>query len=116
MAAEVKGQEALCLLQEAGRLDFVREEVVGVLRPARRAASGVAAAFLACWPPRCVPGGIKMVSMRQRGRVLVKALKILTTIYDCPVIGDTQEYLRRHRSRGQTTLTKTEARAQSLQP
>ncbi|KAJ1129019.1 hypothetical protein NDU88_007390 [Pleurodeles waltl] len=39
MAVEVKVQEALRLLQEAGRMDLVRVEVVGALWPVRRAAS-----------------------------------------------------------------------------
>ncbi|KAJ1091297.1 hypothetical protein NDU88_004424 [Pleurodeles waltl] len=68
MAAEAKVQEALRLLQEAGRLDLVRAEVVGALWPARRAANGVVAAVLACSPPRRVSPKKKPVSVRQKGR------------------------------------------------
>ncbi|KAJ1136507.1 hypothetical protein NDU88_002922 [Pleurodeles waltl] len=37
ISAEKKVLEALRLLKEAGRLDMVREEALGPLRPARRA-------------------------------------------------------------------------------
>ncbi|KAJ1089162.1 hypothetical protein NDU88_002313 [Pleurodeles waltl] len=43
---------ALQLPQETGRMDIVHEEVFAHTHPARRAASGVAAAVLACSPPR----------------------------------------------------------------
>ncbi|KAJ1207491.1 hypothetical protein NDU88_002882 [Pleurodeles waltl] len=41
MSVEKKVQEALRLLKEAGCLDMVREEALGPLWPARRAASGM---------------------------------------------------------------------------
>ncbi|KAJ1161180.1 hypothetical protein NDU88_001667 [Pleurodeles waltl] len=46
--ADEQVRAALQLLQEAGSLDLVRKAVVEHLRPARRAASGVAVAVLAC--------------------------------------------------------------------
>ncbi|KAJ1106306.1 hypothetical protein NDU88_003707 [Pleurodeles waltl] len=51
MAAEAKVQEVLRLLTEAGRMDLVRAEAAGAPRPARRAASRVAAAVLTCSAP-----------------------------------------------------------------
>ncbi|KAJ1181972.1 hypothetical protein NDU88_007171 [Pleurodeles waltl] len=45
-------QAALSLLKKAGRVDLVRQEALPALRPARKAAQGVAAAVMACSPPR----------------------------------------------------------------
>ncbi|KAJ1164676.1 hypothetical protein NDU88_005110 [Pleurodeles waltl] len=59
--AERKVQEALRLLEEAGRLDLLQEGVGGPSRPPRRASGGVAAAVLACSTSRDVGG-------RQAGR------------------------------------------------
>ncbi|KAJ1165864.1 hypothetical protein NDU88_006281 [Pleurodeles waltl] len=50
--AEDKVRVALALLQQAGRIDLVRPEVLAARRPARRASVGVAAAVLPCSPPR----------------------------------------------------------------
>ncbi|KAJ1159648.1 hypothetical protein NDU88_000153 [Pleurodeles waltl] len=44
-------RRALALLEKAGCMDLVRQEALGPL-PARKASSGVAAAVLACSPPR----------------------------------------------------------------
>ncbi|KAJ1107075.1 hypothetical protein NDU88_004472 [Pleurodeles waltl] len=44
-------EQALLLLGRAGRMDLVNQEALRALRPARRAAQGVAAAVLACSPP-----------------------------------------------------------------
>ncbi|KAJ1161175.1 hypothetical protein NDU88_001662 [Pleurodeles waltl] len=46
--ADEQVRAALQLLQEAGSLDLVRKAVVEHLSPARRVASGVAVAVLAC--------------------------------------------------------------------
>ncbi|KAJ1139115.1 hypothetical protein NDU88_005492 [Pleurodeles waltl] len=45
-------RRALALLEKAGRMDLVRQEALGPLRPACRASAGVAAAVLACSLPR----------------------------------------------------------------
>ncbi|KAJ1088245.1 hypothetical protein NDU88_001403 [Pleurodeles waltl] len=45
-------QAALSLLKKAGRMDLVRQEALPALRPARKAAQGVAAAVMACLPPQ----------------------------------------------------------------
>ncbi|KAJ1189617.1 hypothetical protein NDU88_006361 [Pleurodeles waltl] len=45
-------RQALRLLEEAGRLDLLAEDGARRERPARQAASGVAAAVAACSPPR----------------------------------------------------------------
>ncbi|KAJ1161170.1 hypothetical protein NDU88_001657 [Pleurodeles waltl] len=50
--ADKRVRAALQLLQEAGSLDLVRKAVVEHLRPARRAASSVGGAVLACLPQR----------------------------------------------------------------
>ncbi|KAJ1131997.1 hypothetical protein NDU88_010327 [Pleurodeles waltl] len=44
MAQDAKVWEALALLQQAGRMDLVREEALAPGHPARRASAGVAAA------------------------------------------------------------------------
>ncbi|KAJ1191129.1 hypothetical protein NDU88_000445 [Pleurodeles waltl] len=54
MSSEDKVQAALRLLTEAGRLDMLKEGVIGPSRPARRASSGVVAVVLACSPPRAL--------------------------------------------------------------
>ncbi|KAJ1202202.1 hypothetical protein NDU88_006003 [Pleurodeles waltl] len=56
MAVEAKVQHALRLLEEAGHLDLVRPGAATAARPTRKAASGVAAAVMACSPPRCIAG------------------------------------------------------------
>ncbi|KAJ1127319.1 hypothetical protein NDU88_005722 [Pleurodeles waltl] len=68
MAAEAKVQQALRLLEEAGRLDLRRSEAAEAARPVRRAASGVAAAVLACSPPCCESAPKKEVSARLKGK------------------------------------------------
>ncbi|KAJ1162435.1 hypothetical protein NDU88_002903 [Pleurodeles waltl] len=45
-------RQAIRLLEEAGRLDLLAEDGARRERPARQAASGVAAAVAACSPPR----------------------------------------------------------------
>ncbi|KAJ1188194.1 hypothetical protein NDU88_004957 [Pleurodeles waltl] len=67
MAGEAKVQEALRLLEEAGRMDLVRVEAVVASRPARRAVSGVAAAVLACLPPFRAAAPKKAVSVGRKG-------------------------------------------------
>ncbi|KAJ1123423.1 hypothetical protein NDU88_001892 [Pleurodeles waltl] len=67
MAAEVKVQQALRLLEEAGRLDLVRPGAAAAAWPARKAASGVAAAVMACSPPRRITGA-KKVSLSGKGK------------------------------------------------
>ncbi|KAJ1154850.1 hypothetical protein NDU88_007593 [Pleurodeles waltl] len=52
MEMDAKVLEALALLQQAGRMDLVKEEALAPGRPARRASAGVAAAVTACSPPR----------------------------------------------------------------
>ncbi|KAJ1129381.1 hypothetical protein NDU88_007752 [Pleurodeles waltl] len=47
-------ETALALLKKAGRMDLVNQEALAALRPARKAAQGIAAAVLACSPP-CSP-------------------------------------------------------------
>ncbi|KAJ1123533.1 hypothetical protein NDU88_002002 [Pleurodeles waltl] len=64
MALEDKVQVALRLLREAGCLDMVREGVLSPLRPARRAASGVAAGILAFSLLRCVNATKATMSLR----------------------------------------------------
>ncbi|KAJ1130104.1 hypothetical protein NDU88_008460 [Pleurodeles waltl] len=54
MSADDKVQAVLQLLSDAGRLDILRDGVVGPLSPVQRASSGVAAAVLACSPPRVI--------------------------------------------------------------
>ncbi|KAJ1155055.1 hypothetical protein NDU88_007791 [Pleurodeles waltl] len=49
-----KVQEALALLQQAGRLDLLKDEALAPGHPVRRASSGVAAAVAACSPPHAV--------------------------------------------------------------
>ncbi|KAJ1176411.1 hypothetical protein NDU88_001692 [Pleurodeles waltl] len=66
-------EEALALLRRAGRMDLVNPEGRHALRPARMAAQGVAAAILACSPPRSAGGRNKVRSLgraagRGRGR------------------------------------------------
>ncbi|KAJ1169038.1 hypothetical protein NDU88_000945 [Pleurodeles waltl] len=56
MSADEEVQAALRLLTEAGRLDILKEGVVGPSRPLWRASSGVAVAVLACSPPRTSDG------------------------------------------------------------
>ncbi|KAJ1172367.1 hypothetical protein NDU88_004214 [Pleurodeles waltl] len=50
--AEEKVRQALALLEQAGRMDLVQPEAFGPGQPVRRASTGVAAAVLACSPPR----------------------------------------------------------------
>ncbi|KAJ1128576.1 hypothetical protein NDU88_006953 [Pleurodeles waltl] len=65
--SERKVQEALHLLEEAGRLDLLQGGVGGSSRPPRRTSGGVAAAVLACSTAR--DGGRRQaVSRRGRGR------------------------------------------------
>ncbi|KAJ1155834.1 hypothetical protein NDU88_008559 [Pleurodeles waltl] len=45
-------QEAVALLKKAGRMDLLRQEALPALYPARKASHGVAAAVMACSPPR----------------------------------------------------------------
>ncbi|KAJ1097132.1 hypothetical protein NDU88_002259 [Pleurodeles waltl] len=49
---DVGVSQPLRLLRKAGRLDLLAEGVAGRARPARRAASSVAAAVATCSPPR----------------------------------------------------------------
>ncbi|KAJ1185836.1 hypothetical protein NDU88_002623 [Pleurodeles waltl] len=48
MVMDSKVLEALALLQQAGRMDLVKEEALAPGCPARRASAGVAAAVAAC--------------------------------------------------------------------
>ncbi|KAJ1199423.1 hypothetical protein NDU88_003259 [Pleurodeles waltl] len=52
MSQEEQVKAALVLLQQAGRMDLLKEEALAPGRPARRASAGVAAAVMACLPPR----------------------------------------------------------------
>ncbi|KAJ1141871.1 hypothetical protein NDU88_008199 [Pleurodeles waltl] len=63
--AEDKVRKALALLEQAGRMDLVRPEALGPLHPARRASAGVAAAVMACSPPRAA---ITVSQVRRGGR------------------------------------------------
>ncbi|KAJ1160493.1 hypothetical protein NDU88_000995 [Pleurodeles waltl] len=58
-------RRAWALLVMAGRMYLVKEEALCPLRPARKAASGVAAAVIACSPPR---SGRRQAKMRVGGR------------------------------------------------
>ncbi|KAJ1203098.1 hypothetical protein NDU88_006892 [Pleurodeles waltl] len=49
-------EQALLLLRRAGRMDLVNQEALRALRPAWRAAQGVAGAVLACSPPTSPTG------------------------------------------------------------
>ncbi|KAJ1186059.1 hypothetical protein NDU88_002844 [Pleurodeles waltl] len=60
--------KAVVLLQQASRLDLLKDEAVALGRPARRASAGVAAAVAACSPPRAERGQV-------RGGFLVAALR-----------------------------------------
>ncbi|KAJ1089977.1 hypothetical protein NDU88_003117 [Pleurodeles waltl] len=51
---KVRAALALALLQQAGRVALVRTEALATGRPVRRASAGVAAAVMACSPPRAV--------------------------------------------------------------
>ncbi|KAJ1118971.1 hypothetical protein NDU88_007158 [Pleurodeles waltl] len=62
--ADVRFQNALALLEHARRMDMVRPEALGLLHPAHRASAGVAAAVMACSPPRAV----RMMAQVRRGR------------------------------------------------
>ncbi|KAJ1126763.1 hypothetical protein NDU88_005169 [Pleurodeles waltl] len=64
--AEDKVRKALALLEQAGHMDIVRQEALGPLCLPRRASAGVAAAGMACSPPRTT----RMVSpqVRRGGR------------------------------------------------
>ncbi|KAJ1127202.1 hypothetical protein NDU88_005605 [Pleurodeles waltl] len=68
LMADDKVQEAFWLLSEAGRLDLVRDGALGPPLQARRAASRVAVAILACSPPHSVSATKTAVSVRGRGR------------------------------------------------
>ncbi|KAJ1172801.1 hypothetical protein NDU88_004643 [Pleurodeles waltl] len=59
-------EQALLLLRRAGRIVLVNQEALRALRPARRAAKGVAAAVLACSPPSSPARGAQV---RIPGRV-----------------------------------------------
>ncbi|KAJ1187758.1 hypothetical protein NDU88_004528 [Pleurodeles waltl] len=61
--AEDKVRKALALLKQAGCMDLVQPAVLGPLRPVRRACVGVAAAVMACSPPRAA----RTVSQVRRG-------------------------------------------------
>ncbi|KAJ1182338.1 hypothetical protein NDU88_007530 [Pleurodeles waltl] len=65
-------RRALALLAKAGCMDRVKQEALGPLRPARKASSGVAAAVLACLPPR---SSQKPVQVRWGGRVLGRCIE-----------------------------------------
>ncbi|KAJ1128486.1 hypothetical protein NDU88_006864 [Pleurodeles waltl] len=67
MAAEAKVQQELRLLEEAGCLDLVRPGAAADACPVRKAASSVAAAVMACSPPRHVTG-LKKVSPLGKGK------------------------------------------------
>ncbi|KAJ1098236.1 hypothetical protein NDU88_003352 [Pleurodeles waltl] len=62
--ADEKVQKALALLEQAGRVDIVQPEALGLLRPVRRASAGVAAAVMAC-SPLCAA---RMVAQVRRGK------------------------------------------------
>ncbi|KAJ1130225.1 hypothetical protein NDU88_008581 [Pleurodeles waltl] len=77
MQVDAKVLEAVALLQQAGRMDLLKDEAFAPGRPARRASAGVAAAVAACSPPRAersqVRGGsqgaeVKGVSGAGKGR------------------------------------------------
>ncbi|KAJ1182242.1 hypothetical protein NDU88_007436 [Pleurodeles waltl] len=51
--ADERVRQTLVLLEEAGRMDPVRTEVLSQMRLPRKAADGIAAAMWACSPPRC---------------------------------------------------------------
>ncbi|KAJ1124364.1 hypothetical protein NDU88_002825 [Pleurodeles waltl] len=57
MEMDLKVQQALALLREAGRLDLVAPEALAPGRPVQRASAGVAAAVVACSPPSSTSGG-----------------------------------------------------------
>ncbi|KAJ1115551.1 hypothetical protein NDU88_003774 [Pleurodeles waltl] len=59
MEVEAKVLEAVALLRQAGRMDFLKDGALAPGRPARRASAGVAAAVAACSPPR-VAGAVKV--------------------------------------------------------
>ncbi|KAJ1124257.1 hypothetical protein NDU88_002718 [Pleurodeles waltl] len=58
-------QAAVALLEKAGRMDLLRQEALPALCPARKAAHGVAAAVMACSPPRA---GSRAGQVRKGGR------------------------------------------------
>ncbi|KAJ1210407.1 hypothetical protein NDU88_005771 [Pleurodeles waltl] len=62
---DLKVQQALALLWEAGRLDLVAPEALAQGRPVRRASAGVGAAVVACSPP-CAAGSGKVSAGRGR--------------------------------------------------
>ncbi|KAJ1088758.1 hypothetical protein NDU88_001913 [Pleurodeles waltl] len=73
----MRTQADLQLLQEARRLDLVRDGAVQHLRPVQCAADGVAAVVLACSPPHAMTYKIKAVrgsegGRRRAGNALVK--------------------------------------------
>ncbi|KAJ1104843.1 hypothetical protein NDU88_002252 [Pleurodeles waltl] len=61
---------ALSLLKKAGCMDLVRQEALPALRPARKAVQGVAAAVMACSPPRAGarPGRASRAGRARRAR------------------------------------------------
>ncbi|KAJ1082038.1 hypothetical protein NDU88_002209 [Pleurodeles waltl] len=60
-----RGEEAMRLLKEAGRLDLLADGEACRERPARQASRGVAAAVAACSPPRS--GGQRALQVRRGG-------------------------------------------------
>ncbi|KAJ1154104.1 hypothetical protein NDU88_006860 [Pleurodeles waltl] len=65
MAQDEQVRAALALLRQAGRLDLVKEEALAPGHPARRASAGVAAAVVACSPPRA---GAASLQVRRGGK------------------------------------------------
>ncbi|KAJ1194421.1 hypothetical protein NDU88_003710 [Pleurodeles waltl] len=65
---DLKVQQALALLREAGRLDLVAPEALAQGRPVRWASAGVAAAVVACSPPRVAGSGKVSAGRGQAGR------------------------------------------------
>ncbi|KAJ1145498.1 hypothetical protein NDU88_011784 [Pleurodeles waltl] len=63
-----KVQETLALLQQAGRLDLLKEEVLAPCRPARRASAGVGVVVAACSPPLAAREG----QVRGEGRKVAR--------------------------------------------
>ncbi|KAJ1137904.1 hypothetical protein NDU88_004300 [Pleurodeles waltl] len=55
-------RRALALLEKAGRMNLVRHATLGLWRPARMASADVAAAVLACSPPRSGARSVQKLS------------------------------------------------------
>ncbi|KAJ1123122.1 hypothetical protein NDU88_001595 [Pleurodeles waltl] len=89
-------QAALSLLKKSGRMDHVRQEALPALRPARKAAQGVAATVMACSPPR---SATRVEQVRRQGwgggrapavkpsRVLSKAAGLKKGFLGLPLAG-----------------------------